>query len=267
MTASALAVVRAAVPNFRDAGGLPTPDGPMREGIVFRAAQLTRLDPATQRALRDLGVVTVADLRTQEEILHRPDTLPEGVDLLVLDVLADRPHSGAAEVAALVNQYEERASVAAINAAIGQGQAEQHMRDTYRHFVTLPSAHAGYRSLFRTIAVGVGASVIHCTAGKDRTGWAVAVLQLLAGAAIDDVVDDYLKSNDPMRATYRRMLDDFAAQGGDSDALSHMMLVYPEYLDTALTIVRAEFGDIPGYLERGLGMTPAEIAALRRRFV
>lgn len=262
-----LDVVQGAVPNFRDVGGLATPDGPMREGVVFRAAQLTRLEPHVQAALRELGVRTVVDLRTAEEIHHRPDTLPGDITLVVLDVLADRPHSGAAEVAALVNQYEERASVAAINAAIGDGQAEQHMRDTYRHFVTLPSAHSGYRTLFRGLAQGVGGAVIHCTAGKDRTGWAVAVLQLLAGAGIDDVVDDYLASNEPMRATYGRMLDDFAAQGGDSDALSHMMLVYPEYLDTALAIVRTEFGGIPEYLERGLGLAPVEIAALRKRFV
>ena len=265
MTDDPLAVVKAAVPNFRDAGGLPTASGRMREGVVYRAAQLGMLAETAQHALLQLGIGTVVDLRTVEEIEHRPDALPSGIELIALDVLADRPHSGAAEVAALVNQYEEQATVEEINAAIGGGLAEQHMLETYRHFVTLPSAMAGYRTLFTTLANSTTATVVHCTAGKDRTGWALAILQLLTGASRDDVVADYLKSNEPMMATYGPMLEGFAAQGGDSDALSHMMLVYPEYLESALARISAAHGGVEGYLVRGLGMHPRDVDRLRTR--
>ncbi len=249
--------------NFRDAGGI----GSLRPGLVFRSAELSRLSDADGQALLDLGVTDVFDLRTWEEIEHRPDRLPAGIRLVVEDVLADRPHSGAAEVASLVNQYAEQAGTETINAAIGNGQAAQHMHDTYLHLVTLPSADAGYRSLFTELAHGQGGAVIHCTAGKDRTGWALAVLQLLGGATREEVVADYLGSNEPMRLAYGPMLDGFAADGGDADALEHMMLVFPEYLETALEYVDRVYGGVEGYLQRGLGLSDDDMAALRTRLL
>ncbi len=251
------------IPNFRDAGGV----GSLRPGLVFRSAELSRLSDRDAHMLLELGVTDVFDLRTVEEIAHRPDQLPTAMRLVIEDVLADRPHSGAAEVASLVNQYAEQASVDAINAAIGNGQAEQHMHETYRHLVTLPSAHAGYRSLFGELAQAEGSAVIHCTAGKDRTGWAVAVLQLLADASLDEVMEDYLGSNEPMRRAYGPMLEGFAAEGGDADALAHMMLVYPEYLRTALSHIEERFGGVPGYLGEGLGLGDATVSRLRDRLL
>ena len=265
MTRGPLAVLEAAVPNFRDAGGLPTGTGSVRRGVVYRSAQMGRLTQSAQAALVGLGVGTVVDLRTAEESAHRPDNVPPTVEVVTIDVLADRPHSDVAEVADLVNQSERQASVAAINAAIGEGLAEQHMLETYRHFVTLSSAITGYGTLFTTLARRTTATVIHCTAGKDRTGWAVAILQLLAGATREDVMADYLESNEPMLATYGPMLEGFAALGGDADALSHMMLVHPEYLDSALTRIDAVHGGVHGYLVRGLGMDPEDVDRLRDR--
>ena len=267
-TETALATLRAAVPNVRDAGGRSTASGGrMRRGVVYRSAQLLDLSADAQDALLALGVRTVHDLRTADEIAHRRDTLPEGITLVVDDVLADRPHSGAAGVASIVNQHADRASVSELNAAVGGGRAADVMRETYRHLVTLPSAHRGYRRLLSGIANGDDATVIHCTAGKDRSGWAVALLQLVCGVSRDDVMADYLLSNDAMAAAYGPMLEAFAREGGDADALAHMIYVEPGYLETALAVVDEEFGGLDGYLATGLGTSGADVDRLRTRLL
>lgn len=267
-TQAALATLRAAVPNVRDAGGRPTATGGwMRPGIVYRSAQLLDLSADAQGALLALGVRTVHDLRTAEEIAHRRDTLPEGVALVIDDVLDDRPHSGAAGVASIVNQHADRASVPELNAAVGGGRAADVMRETYRHLVTLPSAHRGFRRLLSGIAHGRDATVIHCTAGKDRSGWAVALLQLVCGVGRDDVLADYLLSNDAMAAAYGPMLAAFDREGGDAEALAHMIYVEAGYLEIALGVVEDQFGGLDGYLADGLGVSGDDIALLRTRLL
>ena len=251
------------VANFRDAAGLAT--GSLRRGAVFRSAQLSGLSPHDGETLLGLGVRHVFDLRTAEEAAHRPDAVPAALRPVLLDVLADRPHSGAAAVAGLVNAHAEKAPIADVNAAVEDGRARDLMIETYRYLVSLPSAHAGYRRLLTTVAASEGASVIHCTAGKDRTGWAIAVLQLLAGASMDDVVDDYLGSNEPMRQEYGPMLELFGAAGGDADALADMIYVRPEYLEAAVELMRRVHTDLAGYLRTGLGLDSATIARLLER--
>ena len=251
------------IPNFRDAGGLPS--GSLRPGIVFRSAQLSGHTDADDTALVSLGVRSVYDLRTAEEAEHRPDQVPVPIRISLLDVLADRQDSGAAAVASLVTAKQDRATVDDINDAVSGGRAHDLMIETYRHFVSLPSAHASYRALLTSLAVDEGASVIHCTAGKDRTGWAVAVLQRLCGADADDVVIDYLGSNAGMERAYRPMLESFAAEGGDAEALADMIFVKPEYLEAANDLMRRAHGGLDRYLTETLCLDDTTLERLRSR--
>ena len=257
--------MRPEVPNFRDAGGLTT--GHLRPGVVFRSAELSALTAEGQRALLDLGVTEVFDLRTRDEVDHRPDALPPTVTLTLLDVLAARPHSGAAAVASIVTDTADRASIEDVNDAVGGGRARDLMIETYRHLVSLPSAHAGYRDLLLALGRGTGAAVIHCTAGKDRTGWAIALLQRVAGASMDDIVADYLLSNEQMTLAYGPMLEQFEAAGGDATALGDMIYVQPAYLDAAITLMHHVYGGLDGYLTTALDLTADDIDALRTRIL
>lgn len=251
------------ITNFRDAGGLPT--GSLRPGVVFRSAQLSGHD--ANRALHALDVRSIYDLRTADEAAHTPDQVPDIIRVTLLDVLADRPHSGAAAVASLVTAREDGTTVDDINEAVRDGRAHELMIETYRHFVTLPSAHAGYRALLSALADDEGSSIIHCTAGKDRTGWAVALLQRLCGTSDDDIVTDYLASNAAMEQTYRPMLDSFADQGGDADALADMIFVRPEYLDSAFSLLDRDHGRFDGYLRSTLGLDQLVLGRLRDRLI
>jgi protein-tyrosine phosphatase len=251
------------IPNFRDAGGLQS--GALRPGVIFRSAQLSGHTAADDTALIGLGVRSVYDLRTTDEAEHRPNTVPPSVRVTLLDVLADRPHSGAAAVASLVTAKQDGTTISDINDAVSGGRARDLMIETYRHFVSLPSAHASYRTLLASLADDRGASVIHCTAGKDRTGWAVAVLQRMCGADLDDIIADYLGSNAGMERAYRPMLESFAAQGGDAEALADMIFVKPEYLDAAITLMHHVHGGLDRYLTATLGLDAATLERLRTR--
>ena len=251
------------IPNFRDVGGLSS--GSLRPGVVFRSAQLSGHTGADDDALLSLGVRSVYDLRTAEEAEHRPDRVPAQVRVALLDVLGDRPHSGAAAVASLVTAQQDRATVEDINDAVSGGRAHDLMIETYRHFVSLPSAHASYRALLSSLAGDEGASVIHCTAGKDRTGWAVAVLQRLCGADVDDIIVDYLGSNAGMERAYRPMLESFASEGGDADALADMIFVKPEYLEAATSLMHRVHGGLTRYLTETLGLDGQTLERLRAR--
>ena len=248
------------IPNFRDAGGLGT--GSLRPGIVYRSSQLSDLTDGQQAELVALGIVTVFDLRTDGEASAKPDRLPPGVRGVHLDVLADAPDSAAASMQALGSRSPD---VAAIDAEIGAGRARALMLRTYRDIVLLPSARAAYRSMLREFATASGATVVHCTAGKDRTGWGIALLQHVAEVADDDIVADYLASSAPITAAYAPMLEAFAAAGGDADSLADLIMVRAEYLSSALDAAAADYGSIRGYLSDGLGLDACDVASVRER--
>jgi protein-tyrosine phosphatase len=99
-----------------------------------------------------------------------------------------------------------------------------------------------------------GAAVISCTAGKDRTGWVVALTLLSVGVSWDDTMADYLASGPEvarMFAPYREMLE---RDGGDVTAMDTALGVFPEYLEAARETMLAEFGSLDAYLQSGLGL-------------
>jgi protein-tyrosine phosphatase len=258
----------AAAPNFREAGGLATSDGrTLRTGVVYRTGQLAGLPPLAEQALTALNVVDVYDLRTDAERDPRPDTLPEHIALVVANVLADDPGSGATAVAALSNAGGGPPSAQAINDALGGGKSRAMMLETYQDFVRLSSAQAAYRSFVTGVAASTGAVAVHCTAGKDRTGWAAALLQLSAGVDEATVVEQYLASNGPIKTQFGPLLAQAAAAGVDAGALEALVYVEADYLDAASSLMTTTYGGIEGYLEKGLGLRSSEIDALHARLL
>lgn len=250
------------IPNFRDAGGLPS--GSLRPGRVFRSSALSSTTDAQQQYLLELGITVVFDLRTTVESSSKPDLLPAGVRCVRLDVLADAPDSGAAAMEGMV-AGTDTPDVGAINQALGGGRAHALMLQTYRDIVTLDSARTAYRAMLLDFADASGAAVVHCTAGKDRTGWGIALLQHIAGADDHDIVANYLLSSEPIERAYAPLVAQFAQAGGDADSLSDMLMVRPEYLRAALEAAVAANGSVDGYLGAGLGLDDATIGRVRDR--
>ena len=248
-----------AVTNLRDIGGRPTADGgTVATGVAYRSAELADTAVATDAVLARLAIRTVVDLRTDDERSGRPDQLPAGATLLVLDALADLPSGAAAQLPALLSEGGADAALAQLDLA---GQ----MIDVYRRLVVGDGARTAYAGFVRTVIDPTRTPVLfHCTAGKDRTGWAATILLLAAGVDEAGAMDEFLAVNPAVRETFAPLLQQLAAAGGDPELLRPLLEVRAEYLQAALDAMHERFGTFDGYLRDGLGLGDLEVESLRR---
>lgn len=250
------------LPNLRDLGGHPTVDGGrVRSGLIYRSTDLSRVPDDDLAALGRLGIRAVYDLRTLEEQQAQPDRLPAGAVCVGIDVLADSSQASPMELMRLFSNPSTARKL------LGGGRGRAFWAEKYREFVLLPSARAGYGRLFAGLAeVANRPAVVHCTTGKDRTGWAAAALLLLLGVPEGVVVDEYMLSARFLRSAFRPARDAFRAQGGDPRLLAPVAAVRRDYLATALETIRESFGSIEAYFDEGLGIDDATQRELQTVF-
>jgi protein tyrosine/serine phosphatase len=135
-----------------------------------------------------------------------------------------------------------------------------------------PRMIAVYRGMLRHLADGDGALVVHCAAGKDRTGTACALVHHIAGVGHDDMVADFLLTNDEDRI-HRRMkqagdwVEQMTGRRPDDPTMRVAASVFPEYLDHFFATVRTEYGSVDGYLETVLGVDAAMQEKIRARLL
>ncbi|MCX4747193.1 tyrosine-protein phosphatase [Kitasatospora sp. NBC_01287] len=237
----------ASAPNFRDAGGYRTADGHwVRMGVVYRSGDLSQLSAADLAELRRLGIADVFDLRTPGEQQAAPDRLPAGAKEFSENVL------GVADTGAF--------NVTTPAAAV------QQMEDAERTMVAAPSAKSAYHAVFTALVERDDENVLyHCTAGKDRTGWASAALLTALGVPSDTVMADYLASN-----TYRAALNaaTLAKLPPAYQAIYKPLLdVRPEYLNAGFDEVTKDFGSFNGYLKNGLGLDNRDLRDLKAQLL
>lgn len=251
------------IPNFRDIGGHPTRDGQrVRSGLLYRSVDLAGLDESGLDWLAGLGLRTVFDLRTAPERERRPSRAPGAAQVVVLDVLAD---SGQADPAAFYELMRDppRASV-----ELSDGASERFFVTTYRDLVALPSARVAFAQLYRDLAVADRRpALVHCTTGKDRTGWAVAALLGYLGVPAETVMADYLRSDAEIRAAFGFIVDDFVAKGGQRSVIEPIISARQVYLEAAQDEAERRYGSLEGYLRDGLGLEPEVLDALRDAFL
>ncbi|WP_326675593.1 tyrosine-protein phosphatase [Streptomyces sp. NBC_01237] len=260
---TARAVPAATVVNLRDLGGIALGCGRrVRQGVLLRSGQLSDLDPQRDMAVAALGIRTVVDLRTADERQWAPDRLPAGARLFVADVLGGHPGVAPARLRALLADPEEASR------ALGGGRAEGLFADTYRQLVLSPGAAAAYRALVETAADPRARPVLfHCTAGKDRTGWAAALLLMIVGASREVVRAEFLAVNPAVRAAFAPYVQKFLDAGGDPDIASAITEVRPRYLDVALDAMEERWGGLDGYVRDGLRIPESAMERLRGELV
>lgn len=226
--------------NFRDVGGYRTADGRwVRTGVAYRSNSLASLTDAERAALGTLGVTRDVDLRNASERHDDPDRIPAGVAYQVADV-EDVTHGIGCHDGAVLTL------VAALALGLLDGTGNLGQRIAYPFMVDFTGADRAYRGLLTALATEPGATVFHCSSGKDRTGWGTAVLLTALGVPRATVEADYLASN---------------AYLGNPTA------VEPSWLRAAFDEADALYGGMDGYLRQGLDLDDATIGALRAKFL
>jgi protein-tyrosine phosphatase len=145
---------------------------------------------------------------------------------------------------------------------LGEGRAHVRCLRAYRSFCESDQARDALGLVMSLLAEG-NRMGIHCAVGKDRTGWAIASILWYLGVDWDDVLVDYLKSNDSLEFATSRVLERVSQLGGDPGVIEPMLVVREEYLMEFRRAVISRFGSITSYVEDGLGLGSAGGSALR----
>ncbi|KUN07153.1 hypothetical protein AQI95_11400 [Streptomyces yokosukanensis] len=232
--------------NFRDAGGYRTEDGHwVRMGVVYRSDALNNLTDADLAKLQRLGIAVDYDLRTASERTSGPDRLPAGARHVVADVLG-----GSGAVSTMPTSPQA---------------AEQMMVGAEKYMVSGDTAKTAYSSVFAGLVEDADGSLYHCTAGKDRTGWASATLLTALGVPRETVMADYLASNDYRAAANAATLA--ALPPAQAAIYKPLLDVRAEYLDSGFDEVAQKYGTFTAYEKQALGLDSRELHRLKAQLL
>src|SRR6202140_301718 len=231
--------------NFRDLGGYPGRDGrPVRWRQIFRSNHLGHLTEADIEVLRPLGLKSALDFRGPAERVAAICGLAE---IAV--------HSLPIEPTVVATLRARLADGAALSAA----DALDVMRQSYRNYVRYNTA--SFRALFAHLLEERAPLVIHCTAGKDRTGFACALILHVLGVPDDLIAEDYLLTN----RFYRR--DPSASSDLPEDGRQVLASGEASFLAAAFDAIGADHGGLENYLSDALGLGPKERTTLEARYL
>jgi protein-tyrosine phosphatase len=226
--------------NFRDLGGYPAKDGrTVRWRRIFRSNHLGHVTEADIEVLRGLGLKSVFDFRGAEEREAAMCRLKE----IAVHSLPIEP-----TVVATLRGLRDTGK------RLSPDEALEVMRDSYRYYVRHNTPR--FRALFAHMLEDRAPLVIHCTAGKDRTGFACALILHAFGVSEDVIAEDYLLTN----RFYRR--DPAASPDLPDDVKQVLASVEESFLAAAFEAVAAEYGSLENYFGDGLKLGPRERATL-----
>lgn len=245
--------------NLRDLGGYRATDGrTVRWGVLYRSDHLRHLSARDLRHFRRLGLVTLIDFRSEHEKAAAPNRLPRGHTIKVVELpVFDATNDVAADLRARI----ERGDLAGIDPAALLTHANEQMVVAFT---------PAFREFVRELIAARGSPVLfHCTAGKDRTGFAAAIVLRLLGVPEEAIVADYLRSQEYSLAARRRDL--FLARvlkGRELTTLVRALLgVEGAYLQAAFDAIDREYGSFQAYARHGLGLNDGAIEELRTQLL
>lgn len=238
--------------NFRDLGGYAAADGRrVKWGKVFRSGSMAKLTPADYDYLSRLGVKVVCDFRTSPERASEPNRWPEAAKI---DYWYREYDMGFGEFSKLL---EQRVSAAQMKAVMTEG---------YRR---MPEEQAeAYKEMFQRLLAGEVPLAFNCTAGKDRTGVAAALLLSALGVPRDVIVEDYALSE--------KIVDfqkELVTKGEDGalgflaslppETVAPLLRTDPDYIIATFTALDSKYGSVEGYLRTALGLSGDDLQQLR----
>ncbi len=246
----------AGIHNFRDLGGYPAGDGRrVRWGTLYRSGTLSGATDADLAALARLDLGYLVDFRSSMEKQEAPDRLPDppGFATVELPVL-DRGNM------AVLDGIMERVETGNFEGF----EPDEFMVSANRQFAGqfVPE----FRQFIHQVLEADGKPVAwHCSAGKDRTGFAAAILLRLLGVPDETVMADYMASEAPSQEANRtRVLLLRLFKGAEAaEKLGRMMGVDENWLQAAFDEIDERWGDFDHYVSEGLQLRPGEVARLR----
>lgn len=253
--------------NFRDIGGHKTMSGQqVKWGKLFRSGNLSKLTDKDIERVRALGISSILDLRSVEEIALQPNPRIEGIKNLHIQVIPDEE----------LSEEENNNAQAAVHAdrndkykqLISNGAADQIMIDLYTQMVSFGDA---FKRVFQVLLENSDESVLfHCMVGKDRTGILSALILSALGVSEETILEDYSLTNE----SFDKIKTAFAGNEGrgemmniNPDSIQALLEARPEYLAAFFAEVDKEFGSVDDYLREAIGLTKEDRESLQRNYL
>jgi protein-tyrosine phosphatase len=253
-------------PNFRDLGGFETADGrQVKSGAVYRSGELAHLTDEDVATLEEMGIRTVVNFLLPEEIeKNGPDRLPADTREVSLPIYGEQ----AGELTMVVT--------AAIQSAEFE-KIPQEMNPEF-HRLLADEGKQEYAALLREIADPANRPLAyHCSHGVHRTGTATAILLSALGVPWETIREEYLLTNDyraeEVEGTLVKIRQMAAERKGvapeeiDLTNVEAFYLLDGAYIDGTLEQAVADYGSMEAYIRHGLGISEAEIKALREELL
>jgi protein tyrosine/serine phosphatase len=235
-----------AVENFRDFGGYDGARGPILRGRLFRSAHQGRASEGDVARLDGLNLAVVVDLRRPDERRRDPCRRPPAFGARVIETALE----GGAE--ALYVKFLRETDLTTDN-------AHAFMMEEYARLPFEPAHLEVFGRYFQALAEAEGPVLIHCAAGKDRTGLLAALTHHLLGVSADDLMADYLLTNEARSLSawaprFAELIEREYGRRPPMDAVEAFLRVHPDWLRAAFASIEARAGGLDGYLEEALGV-------------
>lgn len=247
------------VRNFRDLGGYPTRDGRMvRHGLLYRSASLQGLTPRDLRILAVLSIQKIIDFRSEAERTRHPDRIPAdpAIQLVNIPILDSST--------AATNDLERGSRGLKLDGIDPAALLTTTNIELASQFTP------EYRQFAREVLEANGEPLLfHCAAGKDRTGFAAAILLRVLGVPQELILQDYLLSNryyrQPMRAEL--MLVGLLRGRETARVVAGFVEVRPAFLAAAFDTIDRSFGSFEDYIHHGLCLTSHDVDSLKLAYL
>jgi protein-tyrosine phosphatase len=236
--------------NFRDVGGVKTVDGrTFKTGVLFRSDELSRMTPRDVVKLQELKINVICDLRAPKESRKKQPRVAPSEPLQVVNI----PLVEQATEDAL---FRRRTMFKFLFAKTGGEQYWEFTKAYYHHIAFNQTYRIREVITFLSNEENLPA-LIHCTMGKDRTGFLVAVIQLLVGVPYETVLEDYLRTNDYLGPRWEKVVKTMRIMTlfqVSPERMRLMVKAHPEFLYEVHDNIIKRFGSIEAYLCDGCGI-------------
>lgn len=236
--------------NFRDLGGYATADGHhVKWHTIYRSADISKLTSADLDTLSARHIVYDVDLRGVQESAKAPDKLNPGTDYILCPAGSDSLNAA---------MFQHLAGM--------QSGGDSMMLVWYKNTAYLTPRYKPFFAKLIVMPSG-DALVFHCTAGKDRTGIAAALLLYALGVPYETIRQDYEATNYYRASDNDRAMSSMTSMHIGEPVVRAMMSANGEYLDATFAALRAQYGSIDRYLAEQLGMDQASIVKLKAKYL
>lgn len=243
--------------NFRDLGGHKTTDGrTVKHGLFFRSASLSNLDSQDIEKLKNLNIKNIFDYRSDEEANRNPSTIIQNINNIRVPAMS-MPDEYSVKFGSVEEMAEE---------LFEKNGAFNMLKDSYYN---LPLNNQSYKKLVELIKNADSLPILnHCTAGKDRTGVGCAIILMILGVSREDIIRDYLKSNEYAKESIK---DFVAKKPGLKDVpiekLNHIFGVNEDYINAAFKKIDEKYKSTEEYLLYEFGLTSKDIEQMRNEYL